>query len=69
MENLVVKAITAFLITTILSASGCAINKQNKLADMVKAGTDPQKAACAIYFGETNSETSVCTILSLKEIK
>jgi len=51
MENLIIKSITVLLCVTIISASGCSINKQNKLADMVKAGQDPQNAACAIYVG------------------
>ena len=66
METTIIKAITVLLCITIISASGCSINKQNKLADMVKAGNDPQKAACAVYFGESNAEQIICNAIAIK---
>jgi len=50
MERIVTICITAFLIAAMASGTSCSINKQNKLADMVKQGNDPQKAACAVYY-------------------
>ena len=67
MTNLIIKSVTIFLCTVIISASGCSINKQNKLADMVKAGNDPQKAACAVYFAESQSEQVICNAIANKD--
>lgn len=66
METTIIKAVTIFLCTVIISASGCSINKQNKLAEMVKAGNDPQKAACAVYFGESQNEQVICGLIASK---
>ena len=66
MENTIIKAVTIFLVTIVISSSGCAINKHNKLADMVKAGEDPQKAACAVYFGESQNEQVICNLIASK---
>ena len=68
MEQTIIRCIAAFLITAILSGAGCSINKQNKLADMVKAGNDPQKAACAVYYGESQAEEIVCNLIASKGI-
>lgn len=66
MDRLIIKMVTVFLMTIVVSASGCSINKQNKLAEMVKAGNDPQKAACAVYFGEVHDEQVICNLIASK---
>ena len=66
MENLIIKSITIVLVAAILSGAGCSINKQNKLAEMVKNKVDPQKAACAVYFGESNDEQIICNLIASK---
>lgn len=66
MEKLIIKMVTVFLTTIVISASGCSINQQNKLAEMVKAGQDPQKAACAVYFGESRNEQIICNLIANK---
>lgn len=66
MERLIIKAITVVLMTSVISTSGCSVNKQNKLAEMIKAGNDPQKAACAVYFGESSNEQVICNLIASK---
>lgn len=60
------KLVAAVLVVFILCASGCNVNKQYVMRDMVADGADPMVAACAVYIGETDQVNCVAHYLSQK---
>jgi hypothetical protein len=65
-EHTIAIGLTILLTAGIGSCTISDKNKQDNLATMVKAGADPQKAACAVYFGVAEH---TCIILATNGVK
>ena len=49
----------------VLTIGGCTVNQSNKIAELVKGGTDPIKAECAIT-GIASSNIWACVAVGMK---
>lgn len=55
---------TLLLLIVVAGISSCSIHAENKTTEMVKNGTDPVAARCAIY-----GDPQVCTLAAMKDRK
>lgn len=51
-----------FLLALISAPVACTVHRDHKIAEMVKAGADPQAARCAV----ATAPDAVCTVIAVK---
>lgn len=52
----------AFLLALVSVPVACTVHRDHKIAEMVKAGADPQAARCAV----ATAPDAVCTVIAVK---
>lgn len=58
------KCVTVAFVVAIATLGSCSVHKQKVVEHMVELGSDPIKAHCSMYLGDTKNQ-SICAIVAM----